>query len=131
MTELKPCPFCGSDQLEFDPDTQCIICEKCGGFGPNPTEEVAKDDTLTDEQLQEHAAAIWNKRAKVVEPPAIKCEIKDCPNDAAYEGWYRRRDPFLGTPTGHIVRIAFCKSCKAHPHLCVNEPKTEKTRDEV
>jgi len=121
---LKPCPFCGSTDLTFDPDTSCIICDSCGGFGPNPDKEVGDNLETTDEQMQEHAAAKWNKRAP--EPPAIPCEFPGCPNPADYEGWFRRRDPFLGTPTGHIVRIAFCESCKKHPHLCANEPKPTK-----
>lgn len=119
MTNVKPCPFCGSDNLDFDPVSECIVCDGCGAFGPNP-------GSITDAQTREHAVSIWNQRASLPEPVPIPCEFPGCGRPADYEGWFRRRDPFLGTPTGHIVRIAFCESCKSHPFLCANEPRPEK-----
>lgn len=125
--ELKPCPFCGEhEKLEYDGDGECIVCETCGSFGPNPDAALANDLTATEEEVQAHATAKWNARAFVPEPAPIPCEFPGCGRPADYEGWYRRRDPFIGTPTGHIVRIAFCESCKSHPHLCVNEQREEK-----
>jgi len=35
MTELKPCPFCGSEKLRLSygvPDRYCVICDKCGAI---------------------------------------------------------------------------------------------------
>lgn len=121
MNRLAPCPFCGSTTaLAFDWDWGGIVCHACGAFGPNPSKDVANDKSLTEEQHMEHGAELWNNRPPVPEP--IPCEFPGCGKPADYEGWYRRRDPFLGTPTGHIVRIAFCESCKSHPWLCANEP---------
>lgn len=33
-----------------------------------------------------------------------KCEVSGCNNLAEYEGWYRCKDTFLGTPTGLIQK---------------------------
>lgn len=125
--ELLPCPFCGGNELEVDLEGGFVVCQTCNCYGP----EV--DNSWTPEQSDEEAplvrakaAEFWNKRAPIPQPPVIPCEFPGCGNPADYEGWYRRRDPFMGTPTGHIVMIAFCESCKSHPHLCANEPKPEK-----
>lgn len=33
--QLKPCPFCGSLDLDV---TQWIECNSCGAFGPSPSD---------------------------------------------------------------------------------------------
>jgi hypothetical protein len=132
VPSLLPCPFCGSNEIEYDDDGGFVICngDGCGMMGPDggaggpPFLGGQSDEQL--QQLKREAIRKWNTRAPVVAPPVIPCEFPGCPNEAAYEGWYRKRDHFLGTPTGHIVRIAFCESCKSHPHLCANEPKPQK-----
>lgn len=110
MSKLKPCPFCGSDDLKYT--SYYVECNNCKALGPDKT------DVTTAEMH-------WNSRVPVVEPPEIKCEL--CPPESAaeavYEAWFRRRDPFLGTPTGHLVKVYICEGCKVHPHLCVNEAK--------
>lgn len=86
----------------------------------------------TKQQADEERIANFGEDPKaktvryVAEVPLIPCEFPDCLNEAAYEGWYRRRDPLLGTPSGHIVYIAFCEEHKTHPYLCANEPKPNK-----
>lgn len=126
MSELKPCPFCGGvDKLVYDA-TGYFVCNSCGAFGPD------KGNNYEEEaEVKLKAAELWNTRAHIPEPPVVMCEFPNCGKPADYEGWYRRRDPFLGTPSGHIVRIAFCESCKSHPHLCVNEPKPKKKDTET
>lgn len=128
VLSLKPCPFCGEiEKLEYDGDGGFIVCRGCGTFGPDPSNGIPLfDSDDTDEaEAKVNAAVLWNKRAHVPTPDAtIHCEFPSCPNEADYEGWYRRRDPFLGTPMGHIVRIAFCEEHKSHPHLCANESKS-------
>ena len=56
--EIKPCPFCGSDNIKACEQPQdCgwfIRCENCFTEGPSP-----KDATYWDEQK---AIEIWNDR---------------------------------------------------------------------
>lgn len=113
MTELKPCPFCDSEDLTHY--NAYVLCNACNANGPDSTAEVT-------------SAAVWNKRAVIHEPPKFVCEVvSGCTNEAVYEGWYRKRDPCLGTPTGHLIHIAICEAHKTHPWLCANEPKKEST----
>jgi hypothetical protein len=130
MNELKPCPFCGEEEkLEYDPDGGFIVCRGCGTFGPDPSNGIPLFDAdVTDEdEAKDNAVKLWNKRAPIIELPPVICDVtSDCSNDAVYEGWYRRRDPLLGTPSGHIIRVFICEEHKSHPWLCANEPKPTK-----
>lgn len=49
--ELKPCPFCGENDLDV---TQWIECNTCGAFGPTPEE----NGDLSN----------WNRRPEVPVP---------------------------------------------------------------
>ena len=53
MAELKPCPFCGSDELwvdEIGGAYACVTCANCGCDGPGGMNT-------------EEAYALWNRRA--------------------------------------------------------------------
>ena len=52
MTDLKPCPFCGSTNIRFAYySDHWVVCEKCGGSsGMYPSDE--------------KAALMWNRRVK-------------------------------------------------------------------
>lgn len=50
MTNLKPCPFCGSKNLEVHTFSFYVKCEECGGEGP--WNDYSEDDAISD----------WNKR---------------------------------------------------------------------
>lgn len=53
MSELKPCPFCGSKDLRISHvgrDWNSVICRDCGGEGP---EELGREDAISS----------WNRRA--------------------------------------------------------------------
>lgn len=61
MTELKPCPFCGGEDLEIDhaptydvrhPDVYEVHCVECGGRGGEGWTEA-------------EAIAAWNTRAEM------------------------------------------------------------------
>lgn len=59
MTELKPCPFCGSDQVGHATGTAYeqflfVACHECEAQGP-PTAYEGKD-------CKERAAENWNRR---------------------------------------------------------------------
>ncbi len=49
-TELKPCPFCGGNNIYQEHDH--IICPDCGCIGP--------DKHITGEDVDPYA--VWNKR---------------------------------------------------------------------
>ena len=49
--ELKPCPFCGSDDLSEGPHSPYIICNGCGAFGPG-----------NSDVTHEEAIKAWNTR---------------------------------------------------------------------
>jgi hypothetical protein len=51
MTELKPCPFCGSEELNTWID--CVYCTECGAQGPD-----------ADDKDLDLARAAWNGRAQ-------------------------------------------------------------------
>ncbi len=129
--ELKPCPFCGGTDLDVDFEGGFVSCNSCDTYGPNVDNEWTPERGLIDEddddeakQIRAKAVELWNNRAKVVEPPVILCEIPGCTNEAFYEAWWRKRDPFLMTPTGHLIRIYICKAHETHPFLVANEKKT-------
>lgn len=74
MTELKPCPFCGTDDYgvhlqKIDYIAICrtrwkVICETCGA-------------EVSEYELPERAAEAWNRRCGDENAvPAVRC--KDC-----------------------------------------------------
>ena len=57
MSELKPCPFCGSTRLSFnhcglEKGVVFVMCDMCCTFGPHGVND-------------EDAAKKWNRRAEV------------------------------------------------------------------
>jgi Lar family restriction alleviation protein len=55
MSELKPCPFCGSREIEVHPDQHYVmLCIDCGAMGPVVSFSTPKD-------VKER----WNTRAQV------------------------------------------------------------------
>lgn len=113
MTNLKPCPFCGSEDLQVR--KSYVECLGCGTMGPDKSDDAS-------------ACTLWNQRAPQLPEDEYRCELGEdgpCPNTAVYEAWYRRRDPILGTPSGHLVKVCICEEHKNHPFLCANESKPE------
>ena len=53
MYELKPCPFCGSEEVvyKFEYEVVCAMCKTCGATG---SKHFAIDD----------ASEAWNRRAE-------------------------------------------------------------------
>lgn len=70
MSELKPCPFCGSENVEhyFDTQTEYLSekhfghCRKCGANGPNVWR--ARNGESWDE-IHARVVDAWNRRAEV------------------------------------------------------------------
>ena len=66
MSKLKPCPFCGSTDIKFDPDEICCPiqysvqgqCNDCGAQEPSGSGVYdSKKDAIND------AIEAWNTRA--------------------------------------------------------------------
>lgn len=72
MSELKPCPFCGSDKLSnaingcFEPS---IACDNCGAYGPN---DISKEDAVRMWNLRRPEDAL---RARIAELEARITEL--------------------------------------------------------
>lgn len=67
--DLKPCPFCGSDNIHagssyrpINITTASIQCYGCG-IGINATSYWTEGDRFTEEELLEKLSAMWNRRA--------------------------------------------------------------------
>lgn len=62
MSELKPCPFCGSDQDVYWSDAvSYIACGRCGALGPDGDDEA-------------EIARLWNTRPEV---ERLTAELKE------------------------------------------------------
>lgn len=64
MSNLKPCPFCGSPFLRFSSDTQYIECEDCGTCGPISIDPAFND--MKPGMREKIASDLWNNRAVVI-----------------------------------------------------------------
>ena len=94
MTDLLPCPFCGSTNLryEFAGSQGYICCDNCGTQGP--CDEQAADPICDDDA----AYAAWNRRAAAA-PVAIPGEKYH--EDMGPVTWWRLpvdEPPWVGTP---------------------------------
>lgn len=61
MTELKPCPFCGGDNINATRDSY-VSCDNCDVFGPSHNYPMS-------------SIAAWNTRAKLSERDPIGAAI--------------------------------------------------------
>lgn len=61
MTDIKPCPFCGSTLVQIVVDGYCawIICDNCNAEGPT-----ASVDDYDHDEIEDQSANKWNNRVK-------------------------------------------------------------------
>ena len=76
-TGLKPCPFCGGDELEIL-DSPCVFCGICGADGPIG-------------ETEDDAIKCWNNSA--AEADKLRAE-----RDAACLQSFRQEPPGVGQP---------------------------------
>lgn len=83
VEKLMPCPFCGEHaEIEDDCDGDVYVCcQGCQASGP-PTRVGCRDDCdVSDEQLEQEAVDLWNKRqslhvlAKALEDEAYLLQV--------------------------------------------------------
>ena len=53
--KLKPCPFCGSKDVEVSKSLKVVVCNNCGAYGPDGNKRYDCDE--------ESAIDAWNKRS--------------------------------------------------------------------
>lgn len=72
VSELAPCPFCGSDELAPEADDQAapgsvgIGCKECGALGPIAARGLRDVDASVD--LATEASELWNQRVAPLAP---------------------------------------------------------------
>lgn len=76
--ELKPCPFCGSNNVRFEIEKHAVVCMHCKARGcVAPTEEMALDmwsDRVGDSH--DEAVAAWNSRTDA-EELVVRLSVSD------------------------------------------------------
>jgi Lar family restriction alleviation protein len=96
VVQEKPCPFCGSTNLEpgGDEEDRCVQCTDCGAKGPTATiGDRDQDDNEVD--LDAEAIALWNKRAPTTADLAvIRADLDDL--DEAAMGMLREHRRLTG-----------------------------------
>lgn len=68
MTELKPCPFCGTDMMYvrfvtlkyMKPTIKAIVCSRCGA---SMSADANALDNPSETALQDYIIEKWNRRA--------------------------------------------------------------------
>ena len=109
MTDLLPCPFCGSDDIDFEHngEARCwMYCKTCLCDGP--IAEMPKNDT----KAKINATEAWNKRAaslpwQPIETLKAGARVLLLIGDRCYMGakgvksgsWYIDSFPLLGDPS--------------------------------
>ena len=66
MSEIKPCPFCGSDDLHMQGNkSNYVYCENCDTYGPDGEDE-------------EEAIRLWNHAPRIEEEPKMEKCCQNC-----------------------------------------------------
>lgn len=64
--ELKPCPFCGSEDISvhaYSIDPSCyIVCEKCGASIESKVSWGEMSEQEHDDECYKVLAELWNRR---------------------------------------------------------------------
>lgn len=64
MDKIKPCPFCGSEDVKYNSLAGCVICKDCNSYAPNAAKE-------------ENAVKKWNAAPRKKDMKMEKC-CKNC-----------------------------------------------------
>lgn len=75
-------------------------------------ESLPRNAELALKELQRHELDFVEGAPELVEPAEPECFHQGCSITAVYQGWARKIDPFIGTPTGMTMSIAVCEDHK-------------------
>jgi len=79
MSLLKQCPFCGSNNAEYDPEKLCVKCNECAAEGPF--------GGLAKGNVRQRELSRWNNRRGVTfQAKKGVCMICGCTDDHACKG---------------------------------------------
>lgn len=83
MEKLKPCPFCGSENVRFESEKHAVVCMRCKARGCiAPTEEMALD-MWNDRFGDDHAELVVrlnvsDEQVRRMVDDAVSAAIDDC-----------------------------------------------------
>ncbi len=115
MAELKPCPFCGSDRVEFFPDEEQIIEDTTTGF------ILCQDCGFSSDRFysEAHAAEKWNRRPDSNLPAADVAPVRHGRWLAQNDFW-RKCSECEGTWHEQWIKgkaLNYCPNCGAKMDL--------------
>lgn len=83
MEELKPCPFCGSENVRFESEKHAVVCMRCKSRGcVAPTREMSLD-MWNDRVGDDHAELVVrlnvsDEQVRRMVEEAVRAAIDDC-----------------------------------------------------
>lgn len=99
--EIKPCPFCGSEDIKYSPLAGCVYCEDCHTYGPRES---------TDEDAIRIWNAAWRKEDDKMEQncgSCLNCKHNPCTSKTPGTLWCSKWEEKEDTKMEKN-----CRSCK-------------------
>ncbi len=96
---------------EFDKMDQEVACDDLDIMDSEENRAILRDrivKRIDTEGIEQEAGPVSIDK----QPGLPSCHFPTCHDDAAYEGWARKIDPFTGKMTGMNLFIAVCEGHK-------------------
>lgn len=81
MEKIKPCPFCGSEDIKYSPLAGCVFCEDCHTYGPR--------ESTDEDAIRKWNAAPRKEDVKMEEHygSCLNCKFCPCENKTPGTLW--------------------------------------------